>query len=79
VCSSDLTEAQIAAAGTAPGADMVTVRVEAGVAAPASAEPYPELPLAAAVPGTTVTATFVPYFLWGNRSPEAMRVWVRTS
>ncbi|WP_406674648.1 hypothetical protein [Nonomuraea sp. N2-4H] len=22
--------------------------------------------------------TFVPYFLWGNRGPAAMRVWVRT-
>ncbi|MFD0473180.1 hypothetical protein ACFQ0B_36655 [Nonomuraea thailandensis] len=31
-----------------------------------------------ALPETTVTATFVPYFLWGNRDPEAMRVWVRT-
>ena len=74
-----LTAARIAGAETAPGKDMVTVRVPAGVAAPVSAEPYPELPLAAAVPETTVTATFVPYFLWGNRSPEAMRVWVRTS
>ncbi|HEY4567856.1 MAG TPA: hypothetical protein VIH10_00275 [Kribbella sp.] len=26
-----------------------------------------------------VPATFVPYFLWGNRQALAMRVWLRRS
>ncbi|MCF6473086.1 glycoside hydrolase family 127 protein [Nonomuraea sp. MG754425] len=56
----------------------VVLGVPAGVAPPPATELYPELPLEPALPGTTVTATFVPYFLWGNRGPEPMRVWVRT-
>ncbi|MFC5834627.1 glycoside hydrolase family 127 protein [Nonomuraea insulae] len=56
----------------------VVLGVAARTAPPPSAELYPELPLEQALPEATVTATFVPYFLWGNRGPEAMRVWVRT-
>ncbi|MGP4097665.1 glycoside hydrolase family 127 protein [Nonomuraea sp. KM90] len=56
----------------------VVLGVTACAAPPPPAELYPELPLEQALPETTVTATFVPYFLWGNRGPEAMRVWVRT-
>ncbi|MFC4121052.1 glycoside hydrolase family 127 protein [Nonomuraea zeae] len=62
--------------------DTVVLRVEAATAPPPSAELYPELPLEQELPETGatagVTAAFVPYFLWGNRDPEAMRVWVRT-
>ncbi|MFI7229113.1 glycoside hydrolase family 127 protein [Nonomuraea angiospora] len=56
----------------------VVLRLEADAAPPPAAELYPELPLHEALPETRVTATFVPYFLWGNRGPQAMRVWVRT-
>ncbi|KAB8195255.1 glycoside hydrolase family 127 protein [Nonomuraea phyllanthi] len=64
----------------------VVLRVEAEAAPAPPAELYPELdpgldpglPLGEALPGTRVTAAFVPYFLWGNRGPQAMRVWVRT-
>ncbi|MGW0198620.1 glycoside hydrolase family 127 protein [Nonomuraea sp. NPDC003201] len=56
----------------------VVLRVEADAAPPPTAELYPELPLHEALPETRVAATFVPYFLWGNRGPQAMRVWVRT-
>ncbi len=47
---------------------------------PRSSELYPELTVARPTAEETVTVpvTLVPYFLWGNRSPEAMRVWVRT-
>ena len=44
-------------------------RWTAAAAPPPSAELYPELPAEQAFPATTVTATFVPYFLWGNRRP----------
>ncbi|SHM53046.1 glycoside hydrolase family 127 protein [Cryptosporangium aurantiacum] len=33
-------------------------------------------PLAASAPGTPIALTAVPYFLWANRSPGAMRVWI---
>jgi DUF1680 family protein len=50
--------------------------------APAPDELYPEV-----VPGTTVPAApadpvdavLVPYALWGNRAPGAMRVWIRAA
>ncbi|MEV1173314.1 beta-L-arabinofuranosidase domain-containing protein [Nonomuraea sp. NPDC049784] len=58
--------------------EAVVLRVDTSSAPPSSAELYPELPLDEALPETRVEATFVPYFLWGNRGPEAMRVWVRT-
>ncbi|TDD04168.1 glycoside hydrolase family 127 protein [Nonomuraea deserti] len=56
----------------------VVLRVAAGAAPPPSAELYPELPLEETSPRVKVTATFIPYFLWGNRGPQAMRIWVRT-
>jgi DUF1680 family protein len=51
-------------------------------ALPAPDELYPEV-----VPGTTaraasadpVDAVLVPYALWGNRAPAAMRVWIRAA
>ncbi|SEH01878.1 hypothetical protein SAMN05444920_122129 [Nonomuraea solani] len=69
---------EILAAAAERKDDSVVLRVAAHTAPPASAEPYPELPIPETPPETTVMATFVPYFLWGNRGPEAMRVWVRT-
>jgi hypothetical protein len=53
---------------------------------PRSADPYPDLDEPHAVPhdgpATTspaVPVSLVPYFLWGNREPAAMRVWLRQS
>ncbi|MFH8735842.1 glycoside hydrolase family 127 protein [Streptomyces sp. NPDC017964] len=57
----------------------VAVRLTAEVAPVPPAELYPEItgePVAAE-PAGTAQVTLVPYFLWGNRRPEAMRVWVR--
>ncbi|GAA1630494.1 glycoside hydrolase family 127 protein [Nonomuraea maheshkhaliensis] len=71
--------ADVAGAKAGRREEAVVLDVTAGAAPPPSAELYPELPLErAAATETAVTATFVPYFLWGNRGPEAMRVWVRT-
>ncbi|MBP2457479.1 DUF1680 family protein [Clavibacter michiganensis] len=60
----------------------VALAVRLRRALPASDELYPEV-----VPGTTaraasadpVDAVLVPYALWGNRSPAAMRVWIRAA
>ncbi|MFD1503257.1 beta-L-arabinofuranosidase domain-containing protein, partial [Streptosporangium lutulentum] len=60
-----------------PGA--VVLRMTAEAAVPPSAELYPELPSERPAPGRTVPVAFVPHFLWGNRRPEAMRVWVRNA
>jgi uncharacterized protein len=49
--------------------------VSGRVAPPDSGPLYRELG-AGAGPATPVTLTAVPYFLWGNRDPGAMRVWV---
>ena len=54
------------------------IRLDAGVAAPTSRALYPPLGSPPAVTGT-VPVGLVPYFLWGNRRPEAMRVWLRTA
>ena len=65
---------------------LVTVRV------PVGRDPYPDLDLDHELdlevePGAPATAAqpdvvpvpLVPYFLWGNRGPAAMRVWLRRS
>ncbi|UNX55104.1 glycoside hydrolase family 127 protein [Georgenia sp. TF02-10] len=56
------------------------------VAAPPSAELYPEVTEVTATGATAAGAaaadrkvTFIPYFLWGNRDVGAMRVWLRGS
>ncbi|HEY3512343.1 MAG TPA: beta-L-arabinofuranosidase domain-containing protein [Kribbella sp.] len=57
----------------------VVLDLTAGVAPPPATELYPvitETPEEAV--SRHVPATFVPYFLWGNRQPLAMRVWLRT-
>jgi len=42
-----------------------------------SAEPV-EAPMSVpSAPTETSSATFIPYFLWGNREPGPMRVWLR--
>ncbi|WP_138946491.1 glycoside hydrolase family 127 protein [Plantibacter sp. M259] len=74
------------------GIDAVALLVPATVDAPAPAVLYPVLsgapdaepaaaPLAdteTAASLTQTTATLIPYALWGNREPGAMRVWFRT-
>jgi DUF1680 family protein len=57
----------------------VVLEAEVGVAPPPAEELYPVLRdhPAAGSRETDVTATFVPYFLWGNRQARAMRVWLR--
>ena len=73
-----------------PLAGAVLLRVDAAAAPAPSAELYPELTVDRADiassgplrpdPSTApaaVPVTLVPYFLWGNRRPEAMRVWLR--
>lgn len=45
-----------------------------GVLYPELGQPPMETPEAASTP-----LTLVPYFQWGNREPEAMRVWLRTA
>lgn len=86
-----LSAERIAAADTSAPADgppgAVALRLRAAVEPAESPELYPEL--SAPPPGTdssvtdravgdeAVPVTLVPYFLWGNRRPEAMRVWLR--
>ncbi|WP_244444016.1 beta-L-arabinofuranosidase domain-containing protein [Clavibacter michiganensis] len=70
------------ASGAADPASGVALAVRLRRALPAPDELYPEV-----VPGTTapaasadpVDAVLVPYALWGNRSPAAMRVWIRAA
>ncbi|WP_104108873.1 glycoside hydrolase family 127 protein [Arthrobacter sp. N199823] len=61
------------------GADVVTLTMPVRVAEAADAELYPLLGHSGTdtvfTPGT---ATLVPYFLWGNRQAQPMRVWLRT-
>ncbi|WP_037959249.1 glycoside hydrolase family 127 protein [Streptomyces violens] len=61
-----------------PGA--LALRLAADVAPAPAPELYPELTAGRpAIERTaTVPVTLIPYFLWGNRGSEAMRVWVRT-
>lgn len=59
--------------------DAVVLEVPAAVAPLPADDLYPVLrddPVAGN-PNPEVTATFVPYFLWGNREARAMRVWLR--
>lgn len=60
-----------------PGA--VVLQLTADVRPAQSPELYPELTTAptATEETSTVPVALVPYFLWGNRRPGAMRVWVR--
>ena len=57
----------------------LAVEVAGRVSAPPADELYPELPQEDQAPGDPLPVTFVPYFLWGNRGPGPMRVWIRRS
>lgn len=73
------------------GIDAVALLVPAVVDAPAPAVLYPVLSggpdaepatappadIASDTSATRTTATLIPYALWGNREPDAMRVWFR--
>jgi DUF1680 family protein len=82
-----LTADGIAAADIAPLIDelpgAVVLRLTADVRPAQSPELYPELTTGPTATATateetaTVPVALVPYFLWGNRRPGAMRVWVR--
>ncbi len=52
----------------------VTLTARGSVEVPASDELYPGEPAPAA--GERVELTAIPYFLWGNRAPGPMRVWI---
>lgn len=56
-----------------PEAVAVRVRGRALTLPPAGAWPYG---VASATPGAPVDLTLVPYFLWSNRGPSTMRVWI---
>ncbi|SOD66831.1 hypothetical protein SAMN06297387_12741 [Streptomyces zhaozhouensis] len=81
----DAPAARVERDGSTWGEPAVTLAAELAVAPAAPPEPYPEVPVAAAVPpaappaggGRRVPVRLVPYFLWGNRDPGAMRVWLR--
>jgi hypothetical protein len=53
----------------------VTLTATGAVEAPVSAALYPAGPSGGAR-GEPITFTAVPYFLWGNRKPGPMRVWI---
>ncbi len=61
--------------------DAVVLEIAAGVAPPPPNELYPVLRdrPTSDLPDSQITATFVPYFLWGNRQAQSMRVWLRQS
>jgi DUF1680 family protein len=71
----------VAGARAVTKGDAVVLEVAAAVAPPPANDLYPVLRDAppTGVPLPEVTATFVPYFLWGNREAQAMRVWLRQS
>jgi uncharacterized protein len=62
------------APGELPGA--LVIETPARMSPPASAGLYPEL-LEHAGAGSPTWALLIPYFLWGNREPGPMRVWIR--
>ncbi|MEV6887882.1 beta-L-arabinofuranosidase domain-containing protein [Kribbella sp. NPDC051137] len=74
-----LTPAGVGRATPRTNDDHVVLELTAGVAPPPAPELYPVL---TGTPQETaskhVPATLSPYFLWGNRQPLAMRVWLRT-
>ncbi|WP_141862849.1 glycoside hydrolase family 127 protein [Kribbella jejuensis] len=74
-----LSPAAVANARPRKEEDHVVLDLTAGVAPPPARDLYPVM---TETPKDTVSrhvqATFVPYFLWGNRQPLAMRVWLRT-
>jgi len=87
-CAADLDDLTVdadsvahATVGPGPAAlpRSLAVEVTGRVSAPPADELYPELPQEGQAPGDPLPVTFVPYFLWGNREPGPMRVWIRRS
>ena len=75
-----LTPTAVAAATARRQDDGVVLELTAGVAPTPAAELYPVI--TDQQPQTAISevpATFVPYFLWGNRQALAMRVWLRAA
>lgn len=73
--ASDAASARVRpATGELPGA--LAIEAPARMSPPASAELYPELQAPAGAVSPT-RALLIPYFLWGNREPGPMRVWIR--
>lgn len=72
-----LDPAAVADARAVPTTDSVVLEMAVGIAPPPPDDLYPVLPAAADRQVSETTATFLPYFLWGNRQPRAMRVWLR--
>ena len=54
----------------------VTMRVKAVVRAAHDVSLYQDLRRATTKTATTATVTAIPYFLWANRKPGPMRVWI---
>ncbi|OUE28398.1 Non-reducing end beta-L-arabinofuranosidase [Clavibacter michiganensis] len=70
------------ASDAADPASGVALAVRLHRSAPAPDELYPEVVPGATAPAPSadpVDAVLVPYALWGNRSPAAMRVWIRAA
>jgi uncharacterized protein len=59
-----------------PSAIPVTLAAPASLCPVPAQRLYPEHSLGTGGVGTPVTVAAVPYFLWGNRAPGAMRVWI---
>ncbi|MGZ0146954.1 glycoside hydrolase family 127 protein [Kribbella sp. WER1] len=79
-----LAPAAVAAATRRTNDDHVVLDLTAGVAPPPASGLYPVLTRTPQTPplqggaSKRVPVTLSPYFLWGNRQPLAMRVWLRT-
>ena len=74
--------AAAAVADPADPASGVALAVRLRRALPAPDELYPEVVPGAPAPAASsdpVDAVLVPYALWGNRAPGAMRVWIRAA
>lgn len=65
--------------GPASLPDSLAIDMAARVAPPRAGELYPELSEEDPMRGQPCRVTFIPYFLWGNREPGPMRVWIRRS
>jgi uncharacterized protein len=59
--------------------DSLVIHATARRVPPPASELYPELPEDDPVRGQPRQVTLIPYFLWGNREPGPMRVWMRRS
>jgi DUF1680 family protein len=65
--------------GPASLPDSLAIEVTARQVPPPASELYPELTEEGPARGEPRRVTLIPYFLWGNREPGPMRVWIRRS